>query len=112
LAGAHILLLGLAYKPDVDDDRESPAYALMELFEARGARVDYHDPHVPVIRPTREHPQFAGRKSALLSPVGHDLAVLVTAHAEYRGFDFSGWPIPLVDTRHGVTFPPAQYFQA
>jgi UDP-N-acetyl-D-glucosamine dehydrogenase len=112
LTGARILLLGLAYKPNVDDDRESPAYALMELFEARGAQVAYHDPHVPVIRPTREHPQFAGRRSSPLSPAGQDLAVLVTAHAEYRDFDFSAWPIPLVDTRHGVNRPPAQYFQA
>jgi len=112
LAGARILLLGLAYKPGVDDDRESPAYALMQLFEERGARVAYHDPHVPVIRPTREHPRFAGRQSVPLSPEGHDLAVLVTAHEEYRHFDFSTWPIPLVDTRHGVTQPPAKYFQA
>ena len=112
LAGARILLLGLAYKPDVDDDRESPAYVLMELFEARGAQVAYHDPHVPIIRPTREHAQFAGRSSAALSPDGMDLAVLVTAHQEYREFDFSAWTIPLVDTRHGVSRPPAKYFQA
>ncbi len=112
LAGARILLLGLAYKPDVDDDRESPAYALMELFEARGAQVAYHDPHVPVIRPTREHPQFAGRKSVPLSPAGHDLAVLVTAHRDYRTFDFSPWPIPFVDTRNCATLRPKKYFQA
>ncbi len=112
LAGARILLLGLAYKADVDDDRESPAYALMEMFEARGADVAYHDPHVPVIRPTREHPQFAGRQSQSLVPTGRDLAVLVTAHQEYRTFDFSAWPIPFVDTRNCATRRPVQYFQA
>ncbi|HTB62667.1 MAG TPA: nucleotide sugar dehydrogenase [Opitutales bacterium] len=112
LSGAKVLLLGLAYKPDVDDDRESPAYALMELFEAQGANVAYHDPHVPVIRPTREHPKFAGRQSVTLSPLGHDLAVLVTAHAEYRNFDFSTWPIPLVDTRNCATLRPVKYFRA
>ncbi|HVU37723.1 MAG TPA: nucleotide sugar dehydrogenase [Opitutales bacterium] len=112
LAGARILLLGLAYKPGVDDDRESPTYALMQLFEAQGAQVAYHDPHVPVIRPTREHPQYAGRKSAPLSPDGYNLAVLVTAHAEYRDFDFSPWSIPLVDTRNCVRRKPVGYFQA
>jgi len=111
-SGARILLLGLAYKADVDDDRESPAYALMELFEARGATVSYHDPHVPVIRPTREHPQFAGRQSQALSPDGQDLAVLVTAHREYRMYDFSAWPIPLVDTRNCATHRPEKYFRA
>ncbi len=112
IRGARILLLGLAYKPDVDDDRESPAYALMQLFEERGAQTAYHDPHVPVIRPTREHPQFAGRRSTALSPEGHDLALLVTAHAEYRSFDFSSWPIPFVDTRNCVARRPEKYFRA
>jgi len=112
LQGARILLLGLAYKPDVDDDRESPAYALMELFEEQGAHTAYHDPNVPVIRPTREHPQFAGRRSVPLTPEGHDLALLVTAHAEFRNFDFSSWSILLVDTRNWVTRRPAKYFRA
>lgn len=112
LSGARILLLGLAYKPGVDDDRESPAYVLMQLFEAQGAAVAYHDPHVPVIRPTREHPQYAGRKSAELAAAGHDLALLLTAHAEYRDFDFSAWTIPLVDTRNCVSRKPAHYFRA
>ncbi len=112
LAGARILLLGLAYKADVDDDRESPAYVLMDLLEAQGAQVSYHDPNVPVIRPTREHPHYAGRCSTVLSPEGQDLALLVTAHTEYRNFDFSGWKIPLVDTRNCVTRQPAKYFRA
>jgi UDP-N-acetyl-D-glucosamine dehydrogenase len=112
LAGARILLLGLAYKADVDDDRESPAYALIKLFEQRGATVAYHDPFVPVIRPIRDYPEYAGRQSVALSPVGHDLAVLVTAHAEYRQFDFTTWAIPLVDTRNCVSQRPAAYFRA
>jgi UDP-N-acetyl-D-glucosamine dehydrogenase len=112
LAGARILLLGLAYKADVDDDRESPTYALMKLFEESGATVAYHDPFVPMIRPTREHGQYAGRRSVPLSPQGHDLAVLVTAHAEYCRVDFSGWSIPLVDTRNCVVQRPAAYARA
>ncbi len=112
LRGARILLLGLAYKPNVDDDRESPAYALMRLLEEQGARVKYHDPHVPVIRPTREHPEFAGRPSSPLVPDGHDLALVVTAHDEYRRHDFSTWTIPLMDTRNCVTLRPPHYHRA
>src|SRR6266516_2395431 len=63
MRGSKVLVVGLAYKPEVDDDRESPSYVLMELLQSRGAEVAYYDPYVPVIRPTREHPQFAGRKS-------------------------------------------------
>src|SRR6266704_4456532 len=63
ISGSHILILGLAYKPNVDDERESPSYALMDLLQGLGAEVGYYDPHVPVIRPTREHPHWAGTRS-------------------------------------------------
>ena len=46
----------------MDDDRESPSYVLMDLFKERGAEVSYYDPYVPVIKPTREHPHWAGMK--------------------------------------------------
>ena len=68
LAGAEILLIGLAYKRNVDDMRESPALKLAEILEARGARVLFHDPLVPEIPPTREHPGLTGRRSAPLEP--------------------------------------------
>src|SRR2546429_2700300 len=63
LNGSRILILGLAYKPNVDDDRESPSYVLMNLLSERGAEADYYDPYVPLIKPTRENSQFAGKKS-------------------------------------------------
>ena len=56
-----MLILGLAYKPNVDDERESPSYVLMTLLSERGAEVQYHDPYVPEIKPTREHSRWAGR---------------------------------------------------
>ena len=59
-AGSKILLLGIAYKKNVDDMRESPSLKLIELIEARGAHVDYHDPFIPVIPPTREHAVLGG----------------------------------------------------
>ena len=53
--GSKILLLGLAYKPNVDDLRESPTFILLDLLKQRGADVAYYDPHIPTINPTREH---------------------------------------------------------
>lgn len=104
IKGSRILLLGLAYKPNVDDDRESPSYVLIEKLEARGASVDYNDPYVPEIRPTREHPQFAGRKSQPIQE-GYDLILLATNHAEYYGEDFTKLNTPIVDTRNCVSGP-------
>lgn len=99
LKGSRILMLGLAYKPDVDDDRESPSYVLMGKLEAKGATVYYNDPHVPVIRPSREHGHYAGRESVPVSP-DYDLILIATPHAEYRAIDFSSYTIPIVDTRN------------
>ncbi len=95
---SRILLLGLAYKPNVDDDRESPSYVLIEKLEALGAQVFYNDPYIPEIRPSREHSHLAGRKSVPIS-IDYDLLLLATAHKEYRNFDFSGIHLPIVDTR-------------
>lgn len=111
LKGSRVLLLGLAYKANVDDDRESPSYVLMEKLEARGASVHYNDPYVPVIRPTREHARFAGRKSQPISD-GYDVMLIATAHDEYRSLDFSGFKIPVVDTRNCVQRKPRLYYTA
>lgn len=109
--GSKILLLGLAYKPNVDDDRESPSYVLMEKLEGLGAKVSYNDPHVPVIKHTREHPQYAGRKSVDIAD-DYDCVLLATHHDEYKSFDFQGYDAPVVDTRHCVSKRPRKYFRA
>ena len=109
--GSKILLLGLAYKPNVDDDRESPTYAIMELLEKRGARVFYNDPHVPAIRPGRSHHHVAGRESHSLT-ADFDLFVLCTNHAEYADFDFAAVGVPLVDCRNCARRPPLRYYKA
>lgn len=109
---SRILILGLAYKANVDDDRESPTYKLIEKFEALGATVAYHDPHVPIIPLTREHAAYAGRKSVPAITPDYDLIVLATGHDEYKTFDFSAFPIPLVDTRNAVGFKSSKYFKA
>jgi UDP-N-acetyl-D-glucosamine dehydrogenase len=111
LKQSRILLLGLAYKANVDDDRESPSYILIEKLEARGALVDYNDPNVPVIRPSREHAHLAGRSSVPIT-TDYDLILISTAHDEYQRWDFSACPIPVVDTRNCVKARPALYYRA
>ena len=108
---SRILVLGLAYKPNVDDDRESPAYTLIEKLEELGAKVDYNDPYIPKIQPTRDHAQLAGRVSAELSD-DYDLVLIATNHREYHEYDFSGYRCPIVDTRNCVSDPPAKYYKA
>ena len=109
--GTHILLLGLAYKPDVEDDRESPAYHLIKLLEARGAKVDFHDPYVPVIPKTREHAQYAGRKSMPFKR-GYDLYLIVTAHKDFREYNFAELDAPIVDTRGFLRHLSERYYPA
>jgi UDP-N-acetyl-D-glucosamine dehydrogenase len=99
LKGAKILMLGLAYKANVDDDRESPSYHLMEKLEEKGATVSYNDPYIPVIRPSREFAKYAGRKSVPVA-AGYDLILVATAHDEYRKMDLTVFKTPVVDTRH------------
>ena len=95
----------------MDDDRESPSYVLMKKLENKGATVDYNDPYVPVIKETREHPEYAGRKSVEITD-DYDCILLATHHTEYKDFDFSGFKCPLVDTRNCVTKRPEKYYKA
>ncbi len=111
LKGSKVLILGLAYKPDVDDTRESPSLYLMNNLERRGALVSYHDPYIPEIPPTRMFPQLAGRKSAPIDD-SYDLFLIATAHAAYRELDFSGYGIPVVDTRNVVKRESPLYYKA
>jgi UDP-N-acetyl-D-glucosamine dehydrogenase len=83
LAGVKLLLVGLAYKKNVDDARESPSYKLIELFERAGCTVDYHDDYLPVIPPSREHGQYAGRTSQPLERAGDYDAVVVSTDHDY-----------------------------
>lgn len=96
---AKILLLGFSYKENIGDDRESPAYPLMEKLENAGARVSYNDPHISVIGPTRRFTKFAGRRSVEISG-DYDLMIVLTAHDEYKNLDLTKFHIPLVDTRN------------
>ena len=83
LTGARVLLVGLAYKKNVDDTRESPGLEIMELLQAYGATVDYHDPHVAAIPVTRNHPTLTGKRSIPWTAdaiAGFDAALICTDH--------------------------------
>jgi UDP-N-acetyl-D-glucosamine dehydrogenase len=111
--GSKVLLLGVAYKADVDDERESPSFVLLEKLEAKGAEVLFHDPLVPAIRPSREHPKLTGKKSVPIDTTS-DIVVIATAHTPFRKHNFSRLSVPLVDTRNCVAIHnrPKIYFQA
>lgn len=111
--GASILVLGLAYKPDVSDDRESPSYRIIDLLVERGADVQYHDPFIPVIGDSREFGHLEGTASVVdlteaLENGGFDAIVVATAHSDYFGIDFSRISVPIIDTRNLV---PSTYEQ-
>jgi UDP-N-acetyl-D-glucosamine dehydrogenase len=102
-AGSKILLVGIAYKKNVDDMRESPSLKLIELIEARGAHVDYYDPFIPVIPPTREHAELAGRRSVGLDDAtiaGYDAVLIATDHDEVDYKSLATKAKLVVDTRN------------
>lgn len=103
--GSRVLIVGLAYKSGVDDDRESPSYKLLELLSERGAEVAYFDPYVPVIRPTREHAHWAGTKSAAWDEASirsFDLVLISTAHSCIDYAQLGQWAQCIVDTRNAM----------
>jgi UDP-N-acetyl-D-glucosamine dehydrogenase len=105
LNGSRVLVVGLAYKPNVDDDRESPSYELLDRFKAAGCDVDYHDPFVPVIRPSREHSHWAGKKSVSWDQetiASYDLVLISTWHDCLDINELADWAQFIVDTRNAT----------
>ena len=111
IKGSKILILGLAYKANVDDCRESPSFVLMEKLEAKGASVEFNDPFVPAVPPTREHAHFTGKKSVVIED-SFCLILVSTDHAEYKNFDFSEYSSLMVDSRNCIKIKPKKYFSA
>jgi UDP-N-acetyl-D-glucosamine dehydrogenase len=105
LKGSKVLVVGLAYKPNVDDERESPSYRLMELLKRRGAVVSYHDPYVPVIGMTREHAEWAGTRSVAWEEAvirSQDAVIVATAHACVDYQQLAEWASCVIDTRNAM----------
>lgn len=100
LRGSRILVLGAAYKPDVDDCRESPSVELMELLEERGATVAYNDPHVPALPPLRGH-TLRLESTPLTAEVlaGQDVVLIATNHRAYDYASILAHAPLVIDTR-------------
>ncbi|OGV33504.1 MAG: UDP-N-acetyl-D-glucosamine dehydrogenase [Lentisphaerae bacterium GWF2_45_14] len=105
--GSKILLVGLAYKKNVDDLRESPSFKLWTLLEEKGAIVDYHDPYCPEVPRLREYPKYLGKKSVPISTAGeYDLVLIATAHDSMDYKDLAKNAKLIVDTRNAIKDSP------
>jgi UDP-N-acetyl-D-glucosamine dehydrogenase len=111
IRGSRILILGLAYKPNVDDDRESPSYVLLDLLSEQGAAVAYYDPFVPKITPTRKHSHWAGTASVSWDEQtirSFDVVVIATKHDKVDYAKLAEWAHCIVDTRNSFGSIPAE----
>jgi UDP-N-acetyl-D-glucosamine dehydrogenase len=101
--GSKILVLGLSYKENVDDMRESPSFELLDGLKDLGAEVDYYDPHIPVVSPTREHAQWTGVKSVSWTHEkisSYDCVVISTNHKAVNLEELRDWSSLIIDTRN------------
>lgn len=103
--GARVLVMGLAYKADVDDERESPSFAILDLLLQHGAKPEFYDPHVPVIRPVRKHPYWRGRKSIVWTQKNveaYDAVIISTWHSAFNRKELLQWADCIIDTRNAL----------
>ena len=106
LNGSKILLMGLAYKENVDDMRESPTFDLMNLLDDQGAEVEYHDPHVPVITATREHAKWTGKESVEWTKKeisSYDAVIISTRHKVFNLEELLDYSELIIDTRNAIS---------
>jgi UDP-N-acetyl-D-glucosamine dehydrogenase len=105
LNGSKILVVGLAYKPDVDDMRESPTYKIMDILKEYNADVDYYDSYIPEIKPTREHAHWTGKKSIDWNKEkvkSYDAVIISTNHSDIDYKQLGEWNNCIVDTRNAM----------
>jgi UDP-N-acetyl-D-glucosamine dehydrogenase len=103
IVGAKVLVLGLSYKPDIDDDRESPSFDLIEMLQERGAIVSYCDPYVPEARPGRKHDLGLKSVPCTAEEFGRYDAVLIsTPHRQFKDPALYGNAKLVIDTRNIV----------
>jgi UDP-N-acetyl-D-glucosamine dehydrogenase len=105
LKGANILIMGVAYKKNVDDLRESPALEIMEIIQERGGIVSFHDPYIPEILPTREHAALQGMQSVIFDEAhisAFDAALITTDHSNVDYASLVSWSRLVVDTRNAT----------
>ena len=97
--------LAVLIKADVDDMRESPSFELMNRCTELGSHVEYYDPHVPVIGPTRDHSEWEGKISVEWTEetiASFDAIVISTNHNAFNLQELASWPGLIVDTRNAL----------
>ena len=105
LNGSKVLVIGLAYKPDVDDMRESPTFKIFDLLKSFGTEVTYYDPFIPEIIPTREHAEWTGHKSIEWKKEvvsSFDAVVISTNHSSIDYSELADWNNCIIDTRNAM----------
>jgi UDP-N-acetyl-D-glucosamine dehydrogenase len=105
LNGSNILIMGVAYKKNIDDLRESPALHIMDIIKDLGGRVAYHDPYLPEIGPTREHAALQGMRSVPFDEATvskFDAALITTDHDNVDYGDLVKWSKLVIDTRNAT----------
>lgn len=103
--GSKVLVVGLAYKPDVDDMRESPTFKIFDLLNEVGADVSFYDSYIPEILPTRQHIQYTGQKSIEWKKEiieAYDAVVISTNHSDINYAELAQWNNCIVDTRNAM----------
>jgi UDP-N-acetyl-D-glucosamine dehydrogenase len=116
IKGSRVCILGIAYKKDVDDPRESPAFEIMEMLERHGADLSYNDPHVPVL-PAMRHHQIRMNSSPLTDEflASRDCVLIITEHTAFDFARIAKHAKLIVDTRNatgGVAAPKARIVKA
>ena len=96
--GSNILVMGIAYKPNIDDDRESPAYPIIEKLIKLGAGVSYHDPLIGKIPETRKHQNLRGIESKEFDNT-YDAYLIITNHELFENYNFNEIDGAIIDTR-------------
>ncbi len=116
--GAKILVMGLAYKADVDDERESPSFHILDHLLDHGAEPEFFDPHIQQVRPVRKHPFWRGRKSIEWnekSVRAFDAVIISTWHSRFNLDQLLAWSDLIIDTRNamaGADAKPGQVIKA
>ena len=101
--GSRIMILGMAYKKDIDDDRESPGYVIMKMLMEKGAVVTYNDPWIPELKPTRKYNfQMASTPITPEALAKADAAIIVTDHSDYDIDEIVEYSNVVIDTRNAT----------
>ena len=103
IKSSKILVIGLAYKPDIDDMRESPTFKVFDLLKKNQATFDYYDPYIPRIGKTREHMNYFGMKSIEFSKKiisSYDLVIILTNHSTIDYKKLYNWSNLILDSRN------------